>query len=149
MTPEEHIKAARNALTDLEREIQETVDRVQVVKGKHGAAVVDLESAEIAYSERIIEINRDIDEGESKLEKAKQATIEQESILTEVTDKNATLKIENTRLEEANKEFKEYEGKANKSLNARDESLIARTKAIEAQEILLANRGSFIPKKDD
>lgn len=66
----------------------------------------------------------------------------------ELTDTNARLKIDNVRLGDENKKFRAYEAQAMKVLDAKDESLKARSKEIAETEILLANRASFLPKKE-
>lgn len=63
-----------------------------------------------------------------------------------LVQEKAALKQDNISLEAQNKTFKEYEGKAIKVLQAQEQSLIAREKALQQRESLRGNKSILPPR---
>lgn len=146
MNAEEHIRLARNDLLELEGKIEVAREELSTLVDDINQARTTLQDAESAYEKRKDEIGVSTIEIESTLTALGKQVETENTLKQELVDKSASLRLENAKLEEANKVFREYEGKATKALDTRDDLLQARTKDIDAREQLISNRESFLPK---
>lgn len=148
MNAEELIVELRNIIKRFEEEYQDAVDKTVKARKETDSANESLKAANDLLEKRKTEVATEITwldlELATERDVLKAARLEKAELL----DGNATLKIDNARLDEENRKFREYEAQAHKVLDAKDESLKARAIEITETEILLANRSSFLPKKD-
>jgi len=148
MNAEQHLEALRSIVDRFREEYEDAVSSTLKAREELERASQDLKGLEAALETRKTEVAATILTLDEELDKTRDAvkiaTVEKRELL----ENNATLKIENARLDEENRKYRTYETQANKVLHAKDESLKARAKEITETEILLANKASFLPKTE-
>lgn len=142
---ETHVKSLIKIATDLSDTAKLSVERIR----KYEEAE---EEARIA-SEKVIKTTDDLKKSLESTRKQLADEIESfrktksplQKELDDLLQKTADLKVENTKLRQANDRFKSYEAKAQKILEAKDKSLIERERALEQQEGLKPRSKTFLP----
>lgn len=148
MTAEEHLEALRSVIDRFKEEYEDAVASTLKSREELELTTKELEKLNITLKEREAEVAKAIitldTDLKTKEDAVKAVAGEEQRLLNE----NATLKIENARLDDENRKYRAYEAQASKVLNAKDESLKARAKEITETELLLANKASFLPKNN-
>lgn len=148
MTAEEHLEELRRILENLESDRNSSIERLSAIQKQVTEADESFKALENCHAGKRAALEAEEKSLHEQIDKLK----DQISVLRDekqmLVNSNGTLKVDNSRLAEENDKYRRYEAQANKVLEAKDESLKARAKEITETEFLLANRVSFLPKKD-
>lgn len=142
----ESIKRTSQRVTDLIKEDISTLESLKSEVSEYEKLLTDIK---IAHDNAKQQLSVDLTDYSKQIETLKAEVQRAEYEISGYVAKKGALKLENVRLSELNRKFKEYELKSMKILQAKEASLLERQDEIEQKEGLRPKSRTLLPPTDE